>query len=59
MKRLWAACLIIICLNTLILALPNLAGQKASDAVTLTVGAIDLIASPILIYTSLKLYRKK
>ena len=59
MKRLWAACLIIICLNSLILAVPNLMGQSASDAIVLTIGAIDLIACPLLVYASMKLYQKK
>ena len=59
MRRLWAACLIIIGLNALILAVPNLWGEKVSDAMTLIIGAIDLIACPILVYTSLKLYMKK
>ena len=59
MKRLWAGCLIVIGLNTLILALPNLFGQSASDAITLAVGAIDLIACPILIYATVKLYMQQ
>lgn len=59
MKRLWAACLIVIGLNTLILAVPNIVGQRASDAVVLIVGAIDLITCPILVYASLKLYWHK
>ena len=59
MKRLWAACLIVIGLNALILAVPNLWGQKISDVITLIIGGIDLVACPILVYTSLKLYLKK
>ena len=59
MKRLWAACLIVIGLNTLILAVPNLFGQRVSDAVTLIIGGLDLIAAPLLIFASLKLYLKK
>ena len=59
MRRLWASCLIVIGLNALILAVPNLFGQKASDILVLIVGAADLIACPILVYTSLKLYLKK
>lgn len=59
MKRLWAACLIVIGLNALILAVPNLFGQKASDVIVLAVGAIDLIACPILVYTTVKVYMKK
>lgn len=59
MKRLWAACLIVIGLNALILAVPNLVGQSASDAVVLIVGVVDLIACPTLVFASLKLYRNK
>lgn len=59
MKRLWAACLIVISLNALILAVPNLWGQKISDIVTLIIGGLDLVVCPILVYTSLKLYLKK
>ena len=59
MKRLWTACLIVIGLNALILAVPNLFGQKASDVIVLAVGAIDLIACPILVYTTVKVYMKK
>ena len=59
MKRLWAACLIVIGLNALILAVPNLWGQKVSDVITLIIGGLDLVACPILVYTSLKLYLKK
>lgn len=59
MRRLWAACLIVIGLNALILAVPNLWGQKVSDILTLIIGGIDLIVCPILVYASLKLYLKK
>lgn len=59
MKRLWAACLMIIGLNTLVLAVPHLVGQTVSDVIVLTVGAIDLIAAPVLVFASLKMYRKK
>ena len=59
MKRLWAACLIVISLNALVLALPNLWGQTVSDIIVLTVGVIDLIAAPLLIYASVKLYIRK
>ena len=59
MKRLWAACLIVIGLNALILSVPNLFGQSVSDAITLIIGAVDLIAYPLLVYASMKLYRKK
>lgn len=59
MKRLWAVCLTVIGINTLILALPNIFGQSATDAVTLAVGGIDLIAAPLLVYASVKLYTKK
>ena len=59
MKRLWAACLLIIGLNALLLALPSLFGLTLPDAFVLAVGAVDLIAAPLLIYASLKVYRKK
>ena len=59
MKRLWAACLMIIGLNTLVLAVPHLMEQTVSDVIVLTVWAIDLIAAPILVLASLKMYRKK
>lgn len=59
MKRLWAACLMVIGLNTLLLVLPGLFGVTLSDAVVLVIGAVDLIAAPLLIYASLKVYRKK
>ena len=59
MKRLWTACLILIALNALTFVLPRLMEQGTSDMITLAIGAIDLIACPILIAASLKLYRKK
>lgn len=59
MKRLWAACLIVIGLNTLVLAVPRLLAQNVSDVITLIIGGIDLVACPVLVYASLKLYRKK
>lgn len=59
MKRLWAACLVIIGLNMLILAAPGLFGQQISDIIVLAIGAIDLIACPILVITSIRMYAKK
>lgn len=59
MKRLWTACLILILLNALTFVLPKLIAQPASDVITLVIGGVDLIACPILVYASLKLYRKK
>lgn len=59
MKRLWAACLMVIGLNTLLLVLPGLFGLTLPDAVVLAVGAVDLVATPLLIYASLKVYLKK
>ena len=59
MKRLWTACLILIALNVLTFVLPGLMEQGTSDAITLMIGGVDLIACPLLIYASLKAYRKK
>ena len=59
MKRLWAACLMVIGLNTLVLALPSLFGLTLPDPFVLAVGGVDLIAAPLLIYASLRTYRKK
>ena len=59
MKRLWAACLTVIGLNMLVLSVPRLLAQNVSDVITLIVGGVDLIACPILVYASLKVYRKK
>lgn len=59
MKRLWAACLIVIGLNALVLAVPRLLAQNVSDVITLIIGGVDLIACPLLLYASLKAYRKK
>lgn len=59
MKRLWAVCLIVIGLNTLVLALPSLFGLTLPDAFVLAIGAVDLVAAPLLIHASIRLYLKK
>ena len=59
MKRLRTVCLILIALNALTFVLPKMLAQGTSDVITLIIGGIDLIACPVLVCASLKLYRKK
>ena len=57
-ELLWSISLIMIGLATLILAGANIAGVDLPDYITRILGIIDLIALPVLVYSTVKKVRK-
>ena len=53
-ERIWSISLIVIGLATFILAGSSVIGMEFPDIVVRIIGVIDLIALPVLVYSSLK-----
>lgn len=58
-KILWALCLIVIAAGTLALSIPNIIGIEKPFLLRMIVGICDIAATPILVFTSVRLYMKK
>ncbi len=56
--RLWCVSLLVIGVATIILAGSNVIGAALPDAIVRMVGLVDLIALPILAYTTVKRMKK-
>lgn len=56
--RLWCIALLIISIATLIYAGSNIAGIKLPDICIRILGIVELIALPVLAYTSIKKFKK-
>lgn len=55
---LWSISLIVIGVATLILAGSNIIGIELPDVIVRIIGIVDLIALPVLAYTSVKKFKK-
>ncbi len=54
----WAACLIIIGLGSLIVSLNNVFGFDFPKTMIVPIGIVDLITLPVLAFTSVKKFQK-
>ena len=52
----WAISLLVISIVTLVIAFSNIFGVELPDVLKRVLGVIDLIALPVLAYSSVKLY---
>lgn len=57
--RMWAISLFVIGIATIIIAGANIVGIDIPDPVHLTLAIIELIALPVLVYTTVKKTKKK
>ena len=55
---LWSICLLVIGIATIILSGSNIIGIELSDIVVRIIGVIDLLALPVLAYTTVKKFKK-
>lgn len=55
---LWSISLIVIGVATLILTVTNIIGIELPDVIVRIIGIVDLIALPVLAYTSVKKFKK-
>lgn len=56
--RIWALTLFVIGICTIILAGTNIIGIELSDVIVRIIGVIDLIAIPVLVYTTINKTQK-
>lgn len=57
--RMWAISLFVIGIDTIVIAGASIVGIDIPDAIHRTLGIIELIALPVLVYTTVKRTKRK
>lgn len=57
--KLWGISLLVISICSLILSISSMIGVELPDALKITIGILDLIAVPILVYSTVKKFREE